>query len=482
MRKILRSLAWTDSAEMKTQSDNFGFVNKERLTNMRKAEELVLDYILDFYQNQGEPPSFNSVYDYFEKQNATQEVIIVEEAMGEQLYLSASFKDLFEKEVEEQSSQRLRDVCKTASEIATVGKLFGKVKLEGTDEAVAYLFSEAKVTPSGSDDKLSSNMSDNAKALTDIYQERKSNPTKAYGIATGYGFIDSSTSGLKKTQLFLLAGYGGHLKSTLMMNIMLNSSVDGGWNNALFTSEMPAVEVQQLLIAMHSANPKFAAAGQPLNSHKYLLGALSDIEEAFMEEVKDDLLNNPNHGSIRVVDSADFTTFGSIQQKSIQFHIEEELDMLWIDYITRLPLDAKYRGMDTVTGRNETIADAKRFAMSFAQGEGLAVCSPFQVNREGYKKAKANEGKMDTTALAQYNAAEKEADVASYIFYDEEEAATSEPKCGMLKSRWSSMSFDPISLFIDPDSRRISDLSAGMSISTGFAPTQGGAAEDEVEL
>lgn len=108
------------------------------------------------------------------------------------------------------------------------------------------------------------------------------------------------------------------------------------------------------------------------------------------------------------------------------------------------------------------------------------MCTPFQVNREGYKKAKQSEGRMDKTALAQYNAAEKEADVITYIFYDEDEAAASEPKVGLLKSRWGEVSYKPVSLFIEPDSRRIFDLSSGMA--TSAMPVGTGNPSDEVEI
>jgi len=169
-------------------------------------------------------------------------------------------------------------------------------------------------------------------------------------------------------------------------------------------------------------------------------------------------------------------------QRTMQEHQDEEVDQLWVDYITRLPVDTKYQGMEITAARNETIADAKRFAMSFNKGEGLPVCSPFQINREGYKAALNNEGRMNKTALAQYNAAEKEADTITYIFYDKEEEATSEPKIGFIKIRWGKMQYDPISVFVEPDSRRIFDLSAGMSPGQTYAPTQGGKGGNDVEL
>ncbi len=159
------------------------------------------------------------------------------------------------------------------------------------------------------------------------------------------------------------------------------------------------------------------------------------------------------------------------------------MDELWVDYITRQPVDAKYLAMKMshTEAVNATLADAKRFSMSFDNGTGLAVCSPFQVNREGFKKAKANSGQMDKTALAQYNAAEKEADVISYIFYDSDESITHEPKIGMMKSRWGAIEYAPSPVFIDPDCRRIYDMTGGMP--AGAAPTQSAnRPEDEVAL
>ena len=263
-----------------------------------------------------------------------------------------------------------------------------------------------------------------------------------------------------------------------MLNEIVNAA-EMGWNPLLFTSEMPAADIQLLLIAIHSANPKFNGLGKPLSAVRTRAGALQPAEEKFFKEVKDDLLTNPQHGLIRVVDSGEFTTFGSIQQRTIREDSEKEVDELWIDYLTRLPVDAKYRGMPLVEARNETIRDAKRFAMSFKQGLGLPVSTPFQVNREGYKKARDNEGKMDATALAQYNAAEQEADAITYIFYDAEEKLSNEPKVGIIKARWNAGAAEPVHVYMDPDSRRIFDMTAGMGPQTGHSPTGVGAKGSE---
>lgn len=481
MKKVLRSLTYADPAEKDKAKANLGYARPDRLLNLSKAEDKVLNHVVDFYASNGEPPALQLVYDFFEQANASEETTLVEELTAENFYEGASFRTIFEGEVEEQAAQNLVSTCKDAIKIATQGIQEKGTLIKGTQEAVAHLFSAARPAPPNETGRLKASMTENKDALKELYEERKNNPQNTYGVLTGYGIFDQATAGIRKKQFYIHAGFGGHLKSTLMFNMIVNAAVDGGWNPLLFTSEMPAEDVQQLLIAIHSANPKFNGVGRPINAFRLLLGALRPEEESFYDEVKDDLLTNPNHGSIRVIDSSEFTTFGSVMQRTVREHVETEVDLLWVDYITRLPVDAKYRSIDINTARNETLADAKRFAMSFNNGEGLPVCTPFQVNREGYKKAKTNEGRMDKTALAQYNAAEKEADVITYIFYDTDEQATSEPKIGMMKSRWGRVPADPISVFIEPDSRRIFDLTAGMGPQTGYAPTAGGG-EEEVEL
>lgn len=481
MRKIIRATTYRDRAELAAAQANLGYTKPDRLLNLSTPERAVLEHIVEFFANHGEPPSHKVVYDHFDAAAKAEETTLLEEVLAEPFPEGASYRQIFEDEVEEQAAQKLRQDCQEAVKIATQGVKVPKGQnLKGTDDAVSYLFSALTTKPREENGRFKASLRANAQALEDLYQERKNNPHQTYGIMTGYGIFDQAFSGKKKKHLTLVAGFGSHLKSTLMNNMIVNAAT-AGWNPLLFTSEMPADDVQQLLIAIHSGNPMFQGHGRPLNATRLLHGALRADEEQFYKMVKDDLIGNSNYGNIRVIDSGEFTTFGSIKQRTFREDAEEEVDELWIDYLTRLPVDSIYARMEITAARNETIADAKRFAMSWKQGTGLAVNTPFQVNREGFKKAKANEGRMDKTALAQYNAAEKEADNIMYIWFDSDEAATSEPKVGILKARWGKVPADPISLFIEPDSRRIIDMTAGMNQATGYAPTSGGK-DEEVTL
>lgn len=479
MRKIVRSLSWKEQQEKDAATKNFGVARKERLLNLRKVEEEIIDYQLEFYTNYGEAPSFTTVYDHFNALNKAEEIVYLEDVGTESFYETASFEKTFEEEVEKQAADKLLETCREAVTIATKGIQSKTGLIKGTDEAVNYLFSTVRQKPTAGD-PIPAHMKKGQSKILDLYEFRKANPLRSYGILTGYGLIDSSTSGIRRKNLYLLAGFASHLKSTLMMNMMING-MEAGYNELLFTTEMPADDVKMCLAAIHSANPKFSGVGKPLSSSRLLLGALQPVEFDFFKLVLDDLVNNQSHGSIRVVDSSEFFGLGSIFQRTVREHQEEEVDELWIDYITRLPPDPiKHKGLNLTEARNEMLAESKRFGMSFDRGRGLPVCSPFQVNREGYKTAKKENGKLDKTALAQYNAAEREADVITYIWFDDEERATFEPKVGVMKSRWGDVPRDPAALFIEPESRRIFDLSAGLSAQT-TAPTQA-QGSDEVTL
>lgn len=482
MRKVFRSLVWETSAEKSDITLNYKSVSPDLLLNLTTSERGTLDFLLDFFQRKGEPPQLQAVLDHFETANNAEGIVIYEEMAIEKPYLGATFQDLFASEVESQAAAKFAQTCKLGMKIATQGAELTKgVVIKGVDEAVSYMASNLQPVPKLGQGKVPANIKLAGLELTALYENRKNNPQQSYGILTGYGIFDAAWNGIKKKQLTLIGGYGGHLKSTLIMNIALNGAVDGGWNMYICTSEMPADDMKLMIIAMHSANPKFQPQGRPIHTTRLLLGALNPAEEKFFELVKDDLINNPLHGSIRIKDASDFTSSGSIFQMVQRDHMDEEVDCVIPDYITRLPLDAKYLRYDHTVGMNLTIADWKRFCMQFDNGEGIPALSPFQINREGYKRAKTSGGRYNKSDFAQYNAAEKEADNMGYIFFDEDEAATSEPKVGLAKARYGAMVFDPVSTYIDPDSRRIFDLSTGLHATAGAAPSGGGSG-DSVEL
>jgi hypothetical protein len=84
--------------------------------------------------------------------------------------------------------------------------------------------------------------------------------------------------------------------------------------------------------------------------------------------------------------------------------------------------------------------DLKKFAMSFNRGEGMAVVSLFQINREGYKRAVLRKEKCGVplympSDLSYASEAEKSADIITSTFVDDELRANSEAIVQCLKTR-----------------------------------------------
>lgn len=477
MKIILRSLMWTSLSEQEAAKSNLQQLNVDRFLSLSKSEKEILEECSDFLVTYADAPSFSLVYDNLVKQNKAEAILLMEDFVGLMMETGSALEDRIERIVVERSEENLIGVLRTAGKIVNGGEKIGRVLLKGVEDAISFLQTEAKITPP-KETILPNSLKEAEVHVRMIYDQRENNPASVLGVPTGYGFIDGGAGGIHKGNFYIHAGYGGHLKTTFMLNCVVNEAVMG-WNSLIFSSEMPRIELVFLLVAIHSGDVKFSQVHQPLDSKRLRAGRLTPEEKVFYLLVYDDLVNNQDHGDIRVIGPEEFTTFGSIRQRTIREHAKKEVDILWMDYLTRLPLDAKYRNHTQTEAMNETIADAKRFAMSANRGQGIAVATPFQVNREGFKRGKANGGRLDKTALGAYNASEKEGDLITYIFYDDDEKMVNEPKVGIIKSRWGEEAKDPVSLYISPHCRRIYDLSSGVVSVRG---QDDGGSLDDVEL
>ena len=475
MQRILRSLIYQDTAEKAATTANYDHVNIDRLFSLQDRERAVLEFLLDFQATSGEAPSHRVVYEHFETLNASAECSLVEELGGKALREGASFGQTFEEVVEKQGRCALKAVFQEAAEIATEGLEVQKgITVQGIGPAVAHVFTSLKAPPPKSGATLAPDMRESAQGLRDEYQRRADNPAQAFGVQSGFRALDKLTGGYAPGGLVIHAGFAAHLKSTFLLNQCVNA-VTRGWDPIIFSDEMLARDLMLMVVAIHSANPQFAAQWAPLNAFKVLKGRLSDEEKEVFREVQDHLLNTKTHGSLRVYDSGTFSSFGSIAQLTVREHAKKPVDLIWIDYLTRLPLDVKYlrRGIDHTTGVNLTIQEAKHFAMGFDGGKALPVCTAFQINREGLRRGTEAKGVLDARHLGQYNAAEKEADLITYSWFGPEEEAASEVKIGMIKNRWGPKLAEPVDMFYHTESRLIHEM--------GGQVIQGGTVGVEIE-
>jgi len=255
MNDLIRSILWETEGEKAPAAANLKEVRADRFLLPLPVETRLLEEIQRVFAAHGLPPSLKRIIDWAESGALAEETSYLYDLMNAAFYTGGDFLSSMEQIIEAQGVDHLLGVSRKALEIARDGITTKAGTVKGVHAAVNHLISEVK-TPPGKETRAPSNLREAKPYLVRLYENRKSNPNKVFGVLTGYGLIDGATAGVRKKNLFLLAGFGGHLKSTLMLNMMLNSCM-AGWNSLLFTSEMAADDVKLMIVAIHSGNPQF---------------------------------------------------------------------------------------------------------------------------------------------------------------------------------------------------------------------------------
>lgn len=90
--------------------------------------------------------------------------------------------------------------------------------------------------------------SDGIDQVLDKFEKLAKNKDAFRGVPTGFNRLDRLTNGLQKSDLIVLAARPGMGKTSLAMNIVEHVAVDNGMVCAVFSLEMPEVQIIQRLI------------------------------------------------------------------------------------------------------------------------------------------------------------------------------------------------------------------------------------------
>lgn len=301
---------------------------------------------------------------------------------------------------------------------------------------------------------------DDAAELLRDYDRRKANPQLQYGVLSGLEKIDAVHKGIGAGELALVLGFVGHLKSTFCLNWAYKAAIWYGHNVGVVSAETPTKKMRDAIYVMHAAHKKFEgqAGFLSIDYEKVKSGLLSPEEEAFFREVVADFTTCKDYGEIFYREPEDQITIGDVQRWGEAKNRIKPISLLYIDYLGLLDPGRNMKGMENFSALNMVIRQSKLMAMSFAQGKGVAVLSPFQANREGLKDAEKNGGKYSLRAFAGANEAERSMDLGYYVYLDDSLRNAKELSFGNIKTRDVAMVVDQMRLFADPASRVIDNL------------------------
>jgi hypothetical protein len=453
LRSILPDPARGDNADM--MFHNYCALRESVLRFDLPTEVNIYEYIKDFALKHGHLPEMTGVIDHFEQAQQFDEADRIQQISNKNIYYRGDFMALVERTVEESRMVQLASAMADAKVIAKTGLEMkeGRTKklLKGSRDAGNFLVNEvAKINTPTFGSRIGGEALTDGEDFWEEYERAKDSKLDILPV-TGLEMIDTALGGFRKKELYILAAFTGHLKSTSAMNWVYNQAVYGGTNTLYFSLEMHYSQCRRIIYTYHSMHPKFRAKRmalgiQPSQSpdvgiepHKIKNGLLNTDEVAFLQDVIKDLddgVKAGKYGSIRfeVADpnTLDFTV-ENLRSRAEVLAQAEPIKMIVVDHAL---LVSPRKWVASTTDRlNEVIRDLKKTALGFNRGEGVPILCLFQISREGYKAAEKNGGSYNLTHLSYANEAERSADVVISNWYGDDQRENSQVKYQCLKSR-----------------------------------------------
>lgn len=335
------------------------------------------------------------------------------------------------------------EIIATGYEILEQGYVVNGEKLEGHEKAREFIsqkISELEkdliqtAVPEG--DVLS----EGEQILAD-YRNAKEN-ADADLIPTYFPTIDNSMGGYRRGDLILIASFTSGGKSQFCVDASYKASILSGKGVFYATTETTRLQIRSRFLARHSRQAQFNCDGG-LDHSLITRGALNDKQEKVLENVIHDLSTNPSYGRFHIAQLPSQPTLSYVEQRMLREQQSWNVDMLTVDSLNLLRPETRR------TSQREELVSILTAAQSLSSsynGKGVVLLSPWQINRDGFEKAKISRG-YELTGLAESSEAEKSADIIFSLFFDEEESKR-EAKLQVLKTRGSARP-NPLNLDVD---------------------------------
>ncbi len=276
-------------------------------------------------------------------------------------------------------------------------------------------------------------------AMTNMDEITK-NGGKIKGISTGITEFDSLTNGLQNSDLILLAARPGVGKTSFAMNIAINAALEQKKTCAIFSLEMPSVQLAQRSICSVAKVSMSKAKKGTLTQDdwKYIWAANKKLSEAAIY-IDDSSMNRPT----------------DILDKCRRLKREKGLDIVVIDYLQLMS------GVTKADNRQQEISEITRYLKIAAKELNVPIILLSQLSRAIEQR---KDHKPMLSDLRESGAIEQDADIVLFIDNPEKynDVVGAEPgicelvvakhrngELANIKMRW----IGEYTTFIDPDKK-----------------------------
>jgi replicative DNA helicase len=231
----------------------------------------------------------------------------------------------------------------------------------------------------------------------DLLDKMKQSNSGITGTATGFIDLDHQLTGLHGGELIVLAARPGIGKTSLAMNIAIHVALHEKLPVAIFSLEMPSVQLVTRMLATHAR----------IDMKKLRGGRLSPNEEERISEAANELFGL----KLYIDDSGGLSSF-ELRAKARRLKQREgKIGLIVIDYLQLMRQKGK------VESRQLEVAEISRALKQLAKELDTPVLALSQLNR---KVEERKGGKPMLSDLRESGAIEQDADVVLFIHREDE--------------------------------------------------------------
>ena len=241
------------------------------------------------------------------------------------------------------------------------------------------------------------------------------------GIPTGFIDLDRRTSGLHPAELIILAARPAMGKTSLALNIAQNVAVKAKKNVAIFSLEMPGVQVANRMLSSEAH----------MSATKIKKGDIKDDEWGKMAEAVGVL----GQAGIYVDDTSNITV-GEIGARCRKLMLEKGLDLVVVDYLQLIS------GSGRGSSRQQEITEISRSLKILANDLNIPIIALSQLSRASDKEKR----EPVLSDLRDSGAIEQDADMVLFLhregYYHEDAEEPNKAKCNFAKHRNGEVGYD----------------------------------------
>lgn len=437
--RILGSIFYRDSADKDAASKNALRVKSFEGVFEDPMDRKIWSTVEEFLLTNSRAPSYALLKTKFEA--AGEEALLerLKDVEHLEMFPPEDFFQLLDIRMEEKSRDQFDNLLAVASQINSDGFLDEEKKetLKGSREACKYVITNAAdmMYRDRQGLKLRGDVRDETVEEMQRYLKAEQDPGNQVGILTGLDCIDQKTKGIKKGEMWILAGFSSHGKTTLALNV-LHSAITRGYNVFYMSMEMGRDQIKEIIYSIHSGHSKFEGIHPPLRLDDIRYGNLTpEGKKFYFDHVLKDFRDNPEYGRYYVMQPNSAVTPKILQAEAELVHHQEfDVDLIVPDYAGLMAPDHYFR--DWRAGLNSILKNLKQMCLSFSGGDKVAILTPFQINRDGMREAAGNNGVYkDLKCLSDANEADRSSDVVLAIYADEDMKLRNEAVLTQLKGR-----------------------------------------------